>query len=279
MYVLTDRKSTPMRAARAATSPLEVMRDPGQLALVREERPADVVVGSQPTDWEALLGDDFYRRRGRRLFDLALLLTFGLPALLLGCAIAIGNLIVFRRPSEVFFVQPRVGYRGRVFPMIKFRTMREVAREDEFGSWGSGGDHLRVTSFGRFLRNTHLDELPQLLNVLVGQMAISGPRPEMVEIEEWAAEHIDGFTTRMAVPPGITGYAQVTQGYTGHDVEAYRTKFRVADWYRRQQSFGLDLEILVRTVLWMARGRGWSWKEQARGGAEAEPSADEPQQS
>jgi lipopolysaccharide/colanic/teichoic acid biosynthesis glycosyltransferase len=85
----------------------------------------------------------------------------------------------------------------------------------------------------------------------------------MTEIEAWAASEIEGFTTRLAVPPGITGYAQITQGYTGNDVEAYREKFRVADWYRRSQSLRLDLSVIGRTLVWMARGRGWQWNRRS----------------
>lgn len=268
MSLLTKPEHT-ASAARAVRAPVEIM-DVTDAAL----RPVDAERARDATpdlDWEALGGRSWYRCWGRRGLDLVLLGVFGLPAVAVGLVIAACNLAVFRRPREVFFVQPRVGYRGRVFPMVKFRTMRAVRRErDEFGSWGSGEDVLRVTRLGKLLRNTHLDELPQLLNVALGQMAIVGPRPEMIQIEEWAAQNIPAFTTRMAVPPGITGYSQVTQGYTGNDVEAYREKFRIADWYRRSQSLSLDLEILARTALWMARGRGWQWNR----GAGAAPVAD-----
>jgi len=212
--------------------------------------------------WVSLEPVSFYSRYGRRLFDLALLATFGLPALALGLAVALVNLVQFRSVSKIFFVQERVGYRGQVFAIIKFRTMSE-ARGDHYTSWGSGAESKRVTRFGRLLRNTHLDELPQLINVLRGDMAFVGPRPEMIEIEDWAAEAVEGFTTRLAVPPGITGYAQITQGYTGHDVKAYEEKFRVADWYRRSQSLALDLKIVGLTLVWMIRGRGWQWQNSA----------------
>ena len=212
--------------------------------------------------WSSLEPKTIYTQYGRRLFDLALLAIFGLPALALGSLVALINLIAFRSVSKIFFVQERVGYRGQLFSIIKFRTMTEV-RGDNYTSWGSGTESMRVTRFGRLLRNTHLDALPQLINVVRGDMAFVGPRPEMVEIENWAAEAVDGFTTRLAVPPGISGYAQITQGYTGFDAEAYQEKFRVADWYRRTQSFGLDLKIIVLTLIWMVRGRGWQWKNSA----------------
>lgn len=188
---------------------------------------------------------------------MALMLLTLVPAILLGCMVAFGNWLIFRDLKQIFFVQDRVGFRGETFRMIKFRTMRET--KNAFGSWGSGADRLRVTSFGRFLRNTHLDELGQIINVWRGEMSFIGPRPEMVEIESWASEQIPGFSQRMAVRPGITGYAQITQGYTGNDIEAYQRKFLMSEDYRRKQSLSLDLHILWRTAAWMLRGRGWRW--------------------
>jgi lipopolysaccharide/colanic/teichoic acid biosynthesis glycosyltransferase len=264
MTLLTER-STATSVARGEVTPPELLGNAGGRRGASDPLVVPVPDGERArpeTDWARLGGAGWYPSFGRRALDFVLLGAFSVPALVLGLIVALGNLIVFRRLGEVFFVQPRVGFRGEVFPMIKFRTMREVrATSGEFGSWGSGEDRLRVTRFGKFLRNTHLDELPQLVNVLRGEMAVVGPRPEMIEIEAWAAAHVAGFTTRLAVPPGITGYAQVTQGYTGNDVDAYREKFRVADWYRRNQSLRLDLEILVRTAVWMIRGRGWQWNQ------------------
>ncbi len=212
--------------------------------------------------WESLEPKSFYSRYGRRLFDLSLLAVFGVPALAIGALIFTVNLVQFRSLRKVFFLQERVGYRGQIFSIIKFRTMAEVG-ENHFDSWGAGAEKVRVTRVGRLLRNTHLDELPQLINVARGEMAFVGPRPEMVEIETWAASVVEGFTTRLAVPPGISGYAQITQGYTGHDDEAYAEKFRVADWYRRSQCFSLDLKIIALTLVWMVRGRGWQWNQKS----------------
>lgn len=213
-------------------------------------------------DWEAYEPRGWYPRWGRRVFNVLLLVATLPLALLFGGAIALLNWVAFRDPRQIFFLQPRVGTHGRIFRIYKFRTMRTV-RQAEFSSWGEGKEHLRVTRFGRFLRNTHLDELPQLINVLRGEMSIVGPRPEMLEIEAWAGARIEGFHTRLAVPPGITGYAQVTQGYTGRDVRAYRHKFEVSDDYRARQSLALDVEILLRTAVWMLRGRGWHWQANA----------------
>ncbi len=209
-------------------------------------------------EWQEELPNRWYARRGRRLFDLALLIALLPPSLVVMAAVAVCNLIVFKNPREVFFTQPRMGWRNRPFQIFKFRTMRE-AQGSELSSWSSGADRLRVTRLGRFLRNTHLDELPQLFNILKGDMSFIGPRPEMIEIEAWAAAEVPGFTNRLALRPGITGLAQITQGYTGRDAEAYAEKLELNADYMRRVSFALDVSIVLRTVLWMARGKGWSW--------------------
>jgi lipopolysaccharide/colanic/teichoic acid biosynthesis glycosyltransferase len=228
--------------------------------------PPAAVRGRSATDWEALAPRGGYARFGQPLLNGLLVLCLLPPALVLGLAIALVNACIFRDVRKILFLQDRVGHRGRILRMAKFRTMQEVP--DAFGAWKTG-DTLRVTAFGRLLRNTHLDELPQLLNILRGEMNLIGPRPEMVEIELWAQSVVPGFHTRLAVKPGITGLAQVTQGYTRHDPEAYAQKLLLNDAYRRNLSLRLDLAILWRTVAWILTGRGRSW---AKGpGARSEP--------
>ncbi|MSR63291.1 MAG: sugar transferase [Planctomycetes bacterium] len=201
--------------------------------------------------WAALAPRGLYARglRSMLLWLVATCLLF--LALAPALVIALVNLFVQGDPRRIFFTQLRVGYRGRLFVLYKFRTMRDHA----------GDDHARVTSFGRLLRNTHLDELPQLLNALLGDMCLIGPRPEMIATERWAARHLPEFSERLALLPGLTGYAQITQGYTdGGDEHAYRQKLELNRAYRERLSFGLDCAILVRTALWMLRGRGWRKK-------------------
>jgi len=209
-------------------------------------------------DWEARAPRGAYVRLGRPLLQLALLVGVLPLALAPFLLVALANLVAFGDPRRVFFLQPRVGHRGRVFRIYKFRTMRE-APQGELSSWKNGDDRLRVTRFGRFLRNCHLDELPQLINVLRGEMSIIGPRPEMVAVEAWAAANVPGFTERLVIRPGLTGLAQITQGYTGHDVEAYARKLAINERYFGRISLAGDLKILVMTALWMLRGRGWQW--------------------
>jgi len=198
--------------------------------------------------WRALAPRGVYAERLRAPFLWLVSLALLPAALLVGLPIALLNAWVQRDLGRVFFTQPRVGWRGRVFVLWKFRTMRD----------GPGDDHARVTRFGRFLRNTHLDELPQLLNVLRGDMSLIGPRPEMLAVERWAAERCPGFLERLCLKPGLTGYAQTTQGYTDTgDEAAYRAKLALNRRYREELSFATDCAILARTVAWMLRARGW----------------------
>lgn len=199
-----------------------------------------------------------YARLGKRLFDLAIVLPLLPLALVAGVPIALWNALAFRDVRRVFFVQERVGLGGRTFCILKFRTMREP-RKGASDSWFNGGDAARVTRFGRLLRNTHLDELPQIINILRGDMHLVGPRPEMPDVHAWAMQEVPGFEARLSVRPGLTGLAQVTQGYTGASAESYARKLAIDTDYISRLSLRLDLEVVLRTVPWMLQGRGWGW--------------------
>lgn len=210
--------------------------------------------------WDELEPRGFYARHGRTVLTASLFAATLVPVTVLGTLVGLANLACFRDPRLVFYTQPRVGHRGRVFRIYKFRTMRDAATSAH-DSWSRGGDGARVTRLGKFLRSTHLDELPQFLNIARGEMTFIGPRPEMIEVEAWASEHVPGFSARLALKPGITGRAQITQGYTGQSVEAYAEKLAINEGYRSELSLRADFEILVRTFVWMARGRGWGWNK------------------
>jgi lipopolysaccharide/colanic/teichoic acid biosynthesis glycosyltransferase len=213
----------------------------------------------EAVDWERLTPRGVWAGFGRPMLDEVLLALTLPPAVLLIALVAVANAIAFGSPRRVFFIQPRVGHRGRIFRLIKFRTMSEP-KGSVFEAW-AGGDVARVTRFGKFLRSTHLDELPQLFNVLRGEMGFIGPRPEMLEVEEWAGANVPGFLERMAIKPGITGWAQITQGYTPKDVAAYARKLELNREYLARLSFTTDMGILARTLVWMVLGRGWRWKK------------------
>jgi lipopolysaccharide/colanic/teichoic acid biosynthesis glycosyltransferase len=221
---------------------------PAPVARTRERERAASTWRRSAGEWKGLVPPGLYARRLRTTLLLVATLPLVPLALLLALPIACANLWIHGSLRRVFFTQLRVGWRGQIFLLYKFRTMLDVP----------GDDSARVTRFGRFLRNTHLDELPQLWNVLRGDMCLIGPRPEMISTERWAARHVPGFSERLCLRPGLTGFAQITHGYTDDgDLFAYREKLRLNRRYREELSLGLDAVILTRTVLWMLRGRGW----------------------
>src|SRR5947209_11417432 len=138
--------------------------------------------------------------------------------------------------------------------MYKFRTMYVASGRREHQVWAEPDD-ARVTSIGRVLRKLRLDELPQLFNVLRGDMNVVGPRPEQPAIFVYLREQIEGYQRRQRVRPGITGWAQINQAYD-QSVEDVRNKLRLDLDYIRRQSAPEDLKIMVRTLPVMLFGRG-----------------------
>ena len=180
----------------------------------------------------------------RRLMDVALglfLLLATLPLLILA-ALA----IKLDSPGPVFYCQERVGQGGRVFRLFKFRSMRVDAEAAGAPVWASKADP-RVTRVGRILRLTRVDEIPQVLNVLRGDMAFVGPRPERPGFVAELAKAIPHYTDRAVVKPGITGWAQVNYPY-GASVEDAWMKLTYDLYYVRHRSIFLDLMILIATV-------------------------------
>ncbi|MBK9329805.1 MAG: undecaprenyl-phosphate glucose phosphotransferase [Sphingobacteriales bacterium] len=154
--------------------------------------------------------------------------------------------------GPVFFIQKRSGIKNKSFSVIKFRTMyvngdahhRQATRHDQ-----------RITPIGKFLRKTNLDELPQFINVFTGQMSVIGPRPHMLKHTEEYSKIIDKFMVRHLIKPGITGWAQVN-GYRGEtkDVNDMEGRVRADVWYIENWSFGLDVKIIIMTIINMLRG-------------------------
>jgi len=157
-------------------------------------------------------------------------------------------------PGPVLYRQKRVGRNGTVFNCYKFRTMRPDAEADTGPAW-AGDDDPRITRVGRILRKTRLDEIPQLWNVLKGNMAFVGPRPERPEFVEWLRQEIPYYDLRHIIDPGITGWAQVNYKY-GSSVEDAREKLKYDLFYIKNMSFGLDLVTLLSTTKVVFLGRG-----------------------
>jgi exopolysaccharide biosynthesis polyprenyl glycosylphosphotransferase len=181
-------------------------------------------------------------------FTIAALAIFLLLPLLIIVALA----IKLDSRGPVFFWQSRRGLHGRPFKIIKFRTMR-VMEDGSIVQQAKRGDS-RVTRVGRWLRRTSIDELPQLINVLRGEMSLVGPRPHAIAHDEYYGQLIDNYNARQAVKPGITGWAQVN-GARGETPEIADMKRRVELdlWYVRRRSVGLDIKIIVLTAIQVIR--------------------------
>ena len=156
--------------------------------------------------------------------------------------------------GPVFYTQTRVGKAGRVFQVVKFRTMRQDAEAASGPKW-AGDNDPRVTRVGKFLRSSRLDEIPQLWCVLKGDMAFVGPRPERPEFIEWLSKEIPYYGVRHMVRPGLTGWAQVKYKY-GSTVEDSREKLQYDLFYIKNASIGLDLLIMFLTVKTVLLRRG-----------------------
>lgn len=168
-------------------------------------------------------------------------------------------LIKLDSKGSAFFIQERIGYRGDKFRMIKFRTMRErkvsaegkAQREDAM----TKSDDDRITRIGHFLRKTRIDELPQVFNVLRGEMSFIGPRPEACSLSEWYQSELPFYSYRHIVRPGITGWAQVTQGHVT-DVSDVLAKLRYDFYYIKNISLWLDVLIALKTLRVIVMGVG-----------------------
>lgn len=180
----------------------------------------------------------------KRLMDVSLALVGCVFFLLLLPFIAL--IIHLDSRGSIFYTQTRVGKSGKLFRIIKFRSM--VSDAEKFtGAVFAGQNDPRITRFGRLMRKTRLDEIPQLLNVLKGEMSLIGPRPERPEHVQRLQEKIPFYRTRHIIPPGLTGWAQVRYHYGADDHDAL-IKLQYDLYYIRHRSLLLDVNILIRTV-------------------------------
>jgi len=160
-------------------------------------------------------------------------------------------------PGPALFRQTRIGYRGRPFILYKFRSMR-MAQPDDGNHRQlamTQSDDQRIFPLGRFLRKSRLDELPQILNVLRGEMSWIGPRPEVVVLSQWYESEIPFYRYRHIVRPGIAGWAQVSQGHVA-EVDDVRSKLHYDFYYIKHFSLWIDMLIVVRTIRTMVTGFG-----------------------
>jgi exopolysaccharide biosynthesis polyprenyl glycosylphosphotransferase len=200
-----------------------------------------------PAGWDEIVSSSVKVRghdRVQRLLDVTLstgLLLLTLPLMLL-TALA----IKLESRGPVFYTQERVGKSGRSFMLRKFRSMSVHAEATGTPIWAAKNDP-RVTKVGRFIRRTRIDELPQALNVLTGDMSFIGPRPERPHFVSRLAEIIPNYSDRACVKPGITGWAQVNYPY-GASVEDARMKLAYDLYYIKNRSIVLDLLIVVSTI-------------------------------
>lgn len=169
----------------------------------------------------------------------------------------LGLLIKMESKGPAIFRQTRIGFRGEKFTMYKFRSMREKTPEElrQRESDITKDDDDRITKIGQFIRLTRLDELPQLINIIRGEMSWIGPRPETVALSEWYEKEIPFYRYRHIVRPGITGWAQINQGHVA-SIGDVKTKLEYDFFYVKYFSLWTDILILVQTVRVMISGSG-----------------------
>jgi len=157
--------------------------------------------------------------------------------------VLVGNFIANRGP--LFYSQERIGKNGNPFAIVKLRTMIENAEKDGM-KWAQKGD-VRVTKFGKFLRMSRIDEIPQFINVLKGEMSLIGPRPERPFFVQELSQIIPFYETRHIVKPGLTGWAQVNSRY-GSTVDHSLIKLQYDLFYIKHRSLFLDMNIIIKTL-------------------------------
>ncbi|MBU6440261.1 MAG: TIGR03013 family PEP-CTERM/XrtA system glycosyltransferase, partial [Betaproteobacteria bacterium] len=225
------------------------------LAAFSERLKGEVPLDSLKASW-LIYGNGFaqgwLRTTIKRLFDVVVALT--LLALTWWIMLLAALAIFIEDGAPVLFRQERVGRSGKTFNVLKFRSMRTDAEKDGVARWAQANDS-RVTRVGRFVRKTRIDELPQLFNVLRGEMSLVGPRPERPSFVEQLTEQIPFYAIRHSVKPGLTGWAQVRFSY-GASLADARRKLQFDLYYVKNHSLVLDAQILLETVRVVVFGEG-----------------------
>jgi exopolysaccharide biosynthesis polyprenyl glycosylphosphotransferase len=195
------------------------------------------------TEWEKKL---------KRVIDVSVSLVILILTLPITLITAV--LIKLETPGPVIFKQERVGENGKIFNIYKFRSMVQDAEKKPGPVW-AGKNDPRITKVGKFIRKVRIDEIPQMFNVLKGEMSLVGPRPERPYFVEQFAKEIPFYKRRLLVKPGITGWAQVKHKYD-ETIEDVKTKLKYDLYYIENMSIRMDLKILFRTVFTVLLGKG-----------------------
>jgi exopolysaccharide biosynthesis polyprenyl glycosylphosphotransferase len=225
------------------------------LASVYESYTGKIAVENLRPSW-LIFSDGFGRSRWVVAFKRACDILLAATGLLLGAPLMLFSMIAVKlsSPGPALYHQRRVGKDGRIFTIHKFRSMRTDAEALTGAVWSTQNDP-RVTRIGRFLRRTRLDELPQIWNVLIGDMSVVGPRPERPEFVTDLTRQIPFYSQRHLVRPGLTGWAQVRHSY-GSTVEDALQKLQYELFYIKHMSIAFDLFIVLATIKTVLVRRG-----------------------
>lgn len=248
----------------------EILKEPDSVKKFYEAIPLGVTIVDFPTFYETLtdkipvsiINEEWFLENLReidkkifekikKVFDIVMVAILGIPTLALFPIIAF--LIKIDSRGPVFYKQKRVGKNGSIFEIIKFRTMIENA-EKNGPQWAEEKDS-RITAIGRFLRKTRIDELPQLVNILRGEMSFVGPRAERPEFVKNLEKEIPHYAMRYLVKPGASGWAQIKLSHGGVGKEA-REKLQYDLYYIKNRSIVLDLAIVAKTIATMISREG-----------------------
>lgn len=226
------------------------------LASVYEQYTGKIAVENLRPSW-LIFSEGFNRGRGTQVLKRLLDIVFSFVGLLLAAPImaAVAVAMKYASPGPLLYHQVRVGKDGHHFTIHKFRSMRVDAERETGAVWARAGSDPRTTPIGRFLRRTRIDELPQLWNVLRGDMSFVGPRPERPEFIESLSEQIPFYGQRHAVRPGVTGWAQVRHAYSA-TIEDTLEKLQYDLFYIKNLSIAFDLFIMLETIKTVLVRRG-----------------------